>query len=316
MPYRKQILKVLVLAGGPDRERPVSLASGCQVAQALRDAGHEVRERDIKPNDLSALNEFESWEGDVIFPVLHGKWGEGGGLQHILDDRGDPYVGCSGPAAELCMDKHRTKLALLSRGLPTPPFQLVSIGQAHTMTLPVVVKAIDEGSSISLVVCRTEDEVLHARHQMRNEHPKLIIEQYIHGKELTVGVIGDLTQRGGYSALPPIQIIPATDYYDYDAKYERDDTRYLFDIDLPDNVIQLVKQLAMDAHSTLGVRHLCRVDFIVDQANQPWILEINTIPGFTSHSLLPMAARQAGIEMPQLVDRLARLAIGDKYQQS
>src|SRR5690606_21079307 len=137
-------LNVLVLAGGPDRERAVSLKSGAEVAAALRAAGHSVREADIHPDDLSALDAFVDWPGDVVFPVLHGKWGEGGGLQRILDERGLPYVGCGGPAAKLCMDKYRTKLALVAQGLPTPPFEFVGVGQPITLRPPLVVKAPDE----------------------------------------------------------------------------------------------------------------------------------------------------------------------------
>lgn len=305
-------LKVLVLAGGPDRERPVSLQSGAQVAAALREAGHEVLERDISPDDLTALDAFTAWDGDVIFPVLHGRWGEGGGLQHILDERGLPYVGCSGPAAELCMDKHRTKMVLTSKSLPTPPCELLGPGQRLTLRPPLVLKAVDEGSSLGLAICRDAKAVSAARRRLGRQYPRLLAEQFIAGKEITVGIIAPADDAGpAYHALPPIQIVPATEYYDYQAKYDRDDTRYLFEIDLPADVLGRVSELALAAHRALGVRHLSRVDFIVDAHHQPWILEINTIPGFTTHSLLPMAARQAGLTLPALVDRLARHALAD-----
>lgn len=307
----KDRLNVLVLAGGPDRERDVSLKSGQEVARALQEAGHSVTLRDITPENLAPLDEFAQLNCDVIFPVLHGKWGEGGGLQHLLDQRNLPYVGCCGAAAELCIDKHRTKLVLAAHSLPTPAFELVTVGQPLSIHLPVVVKPVDEGSSFGMAICHDAQQLHQARTRLRDNYPKLLVEQFVAGKEITVGIVGQAASQGNneYQVLPPIQIVPATEFYDYQAKYDRDDTRYLFDIDLPPAVLTQIKSLALAAHHALGVRHLSRVDFIVDADNQPWILEINTIPGFTSHSLLPMAARQAGIEMPTLVDRLVRLAL-------
>lgn len=284
--------------------------SGGEIAAALEYAGHIVRTRDIRPEDLSALDEFNDWPGDVIFPALHGKWGEGGGLQHILDERGLPYVGTGGAAAELCMDKRRTKLALDADGLPTPPFEVLCVGEPCTLEPPVVVKPIDEGSSIDMAICHTAEQIHTARRDFRDRHTHLLVEKYIAGKELTVSILGGFPD--GERALPVIEIVPATEFYDYEAKYTRDDTAYRFgaDIGLPDWVLEECQRLALAAHHELGARHLSRVDFMVDGQQQPWILELNTLPGFTTHSLLPMAARKAGIEMPQLVDQLVRLAVG------
>lgn len=303
----KDRLKIMVLAGGPDRERPVSLSSGTEVSAALRQAGHEVRQRDIASDDLSCLDEFLDWGGDVIFPALHGTWGEGGRLQHILDQRGLPYVGSSAPAAELCMDKHRTKLALAEQHLPTPPHQLLAAGEPISLTPPLVLKPPREGSSIDLLICRNQADVSAGLAELQTRHPRLLVERFIAGREITIGVIEG---PGPSEALPPIQIVPATGFYDYAAKYEREDTRYLFEIDLPSSLLSTMKDMSMRTHSILGCRHLSRVDFIVDEADRPWILEINTIPGFTRHSLLPMAAGQAGMSLPHLYDRLARLALG------
>jgi len=300
-------LNILVLRGGPDRERAVSLKSGAQVAAALREAGHHVREADIGPDDLSALDDFEAWPGDVVFPVLHGLWGEGGPLQELLDDRRLPYVGCTAPAARLCIDKHRTKLVLEQHGIATPAFELVCLGQTPTLPLPAVVKAPAEGSSIGLAICRTDEQLRHALHELFNLAPKLLIERLIPGAEVTVGVISEADGQH-VAALPPIHIVPAVDYYDYDAKYDRDDTQYRFELPGGQRVIETLQQLAVRAHKSLGCRHLSRVDFMLDADHRPWCLEINTMPGFTTHSLLPMAARQAGLDMPALTDRLARLA--------
>lgn len=306
--------KVMVLAGGPDHEREVSLSSGKNIAQALEKARYEVMLRDIMPDDLSALTEYDKWGGDVIFPILHGPWGEGGHLQHILDERNDTYVGCASPAANLCMDKQRTKLVLENKKLPTPDSELLCVGQPVTLDLPVVIKPIADGSSIDLYICKTQEQVDQAMSKIHQRHSKVLVEKFIDGMELTVGIIGTPGYgRDGYHALPVIQIVPATEFYDYDAKYDRDDTKYLIgssQIDLPSEVLEQVQWLSLQTFHEMGCRHLSRVDLMLDQDHKPWIIEINTLPGFTSHSLVPMAAHDTGLTMPELCDHLVRMAIG------
>jgi D-alanine-D-alanine ligase len=301
----------------------VSLKSGAAVTAALREAGHEVRERDILPDNLDALDEFTRWQGQVIFPALHGQWSEGGGLQTILDARGVPYVGCRAAAAQLCMDKARTKTALAEHGLPTPAWQVLTGDTRCDVPLPLVLKPPCEGSSIDVAICRDIRQVEQARATLHGRHAQLLAEAFIAGKEMTVGVLETLavapdraadrsSKPNQLQALPPIQIVPATEFYDYQAKYDRDDTRYLLDpqaIGLSADVYDQLGVLAKATHRALGCRHMGRVDIMVDSANQPWILEVNTIPGFTSHSLLPMAAARAGVTMPALVDRLVRMAV-------
>jgi len=299
-------LRVLVLAGGPDRERDVSLVGGGQVADALRDAGHDVLQRDIMPDDLSALDDFADFAGDVVFPVLHGRWGEGGGLQRILSDRDLAYVGSGPAAASLCINKHLTKLTVAGHGIQTPQAQLLLPGQKRTVPAPVVIKALEEGSTLGLAICKTEQQADAAQTSLSVDYPRLLAERYVPGKELTVGVLAD--EQGEHTALPVIHIVPAGEYYDYNAKYQRDDTQYLFDIDLPDETLQQVRDWSLTACRALGVRHLGRVDFMVDQFNRPWFIEVNTMPGFTTHSLLPMAAARSGLNLAQLTDRLVRLA--------
>ncbi len=296
----------MVLAGGPDREREVSLMSGATVTNALAQAGHDAQQRDITPDDLSALDEFSRWGGDLIFPMLHGSWGEGGGLQVILESKGLPFVGCRSAVASLCMDKTRTKRVLMEHNLPTPEFESLAPRGRRTLAPPLVVKAPTEGSSIDLVICMDAEEVRRARSRLHRRHPQLLLEKYIKGKELTVGVIAGAQ---GLESLPAIHIVPATEFYNYQAKYDRDDTQYLFNIDLRKEVLRDIQKLAIEAATVLGVKHLCRVDFMVDSDQQPYILEVNTIPGFTSHSLLPKAAQHAGIPLPKLADRLARMAL-------
>jgi D-alanine-D-alanine ligase len=302
-------LKVLVLAGGPDRERDISLISGATITAAVSQAGHEVWQRDITPDNLSALDEFVANKGDVIFPILHGAWGEGGQLQAILDQRNLPYVGCRAPSSKLCMDKDAAKQALLAAGLPTPPSQLLTPGIKRTLDTPLVLKPPLEGSSIDIEICQNPEQVRRARTRLQRRHQTLLAERYIVGKELTVGIIAG--PDGKLRALPPIHIVPATAFYDYSAKYDRDDTQYLFKIALPAPVLADIADISVKAAVALGCRHLCRVDLIVDHDNQPWILEINTLPGFTSHSLLPKAAAHSGIPVPKLVESLLRHALAD-----
>ena len=330
-----QRLKVLILAGGPDRERAVSLKSGAAVAAAARAAGHDVRQSDVGPDNLSALDEFREWGGDVVFPVLHGPWGEGGPMQRILDARGVPYVGCRAEAADLCMDKYRTKERLIAHGLPTPTFERLSRGQTPTIQPPLVVKALREGSSVEMAICKTSGEADRALTDLQSRHEHLLVEQFVKGRDLTVGILGD-------RALSPILILPAGGFYDYAAKYERNDTKYLvglhaiaevfsagaavptgasgsfayveapMDEQAMADVLSEFEELALKAFRALGCRHMARVDFLVtDERCRPTILEVNTIPGFTDHSLLPMAAADVGLSMPKLVDTLLRMAPAD-----
>ncbi len=308
---RSNILKVMVLAGGPDRERDVSLKSGKQVAAALREAGHEVIERDLLPDDTAALDEFALWCTEspgvgVVFPIFHGKWGEGGGAQRLLDQRGVAYVGCREAAARLCTDKTETKKTLQNAGIPTPAFELVDASGRPTLSPPVVVKPNDDGSSIDLAICHDQAALDAAWAELSSRNDALLVERFVRGREMTVGVICDVD--GQPQALPSIHIIPATEFYDYDAKYLRDDTQYHFDAVSPE-VESHLAALAIQTFTTLGCRHLARVDVFVDEDDRPWVIEVNTLPGFTTHSLLPMAARRAGLAMPAFVDRLVRLAV-------
>ena len=307
MPF--QSLHVLVLAGGPDRERDVSLMSGGQVANALRTAGHTVTEADVWPHDLSALERAKQDGVDVVFPVLHGPWGEGGPLQKILEQRGFAFVGCQEKAARLCMDKWAAKQVLLDHKLPTPEAELLMRGgPRRTLQAPLVVKAIDEGSSYALEICGDELQADVAVAKLFRDHESLLVERFVQGMELTVGVIEALGCDKP-TVLPTIHIVPAVDYYDYEAKYTRDDTQYRFDIDPPE-MGALLGELALRAFRGLGCRHLARVDFMVDEQLNPWILEANTMPGFTSHSLLPKAAAQHGLSFASLCDSLVRLSRG------
>lgn len=302
--------EVLVLAGGPDDERAVSLESAAAVAAALREAGAMVHEETI---DRPTVGELAAMPGEVVFPVLHGAFGEGGPLQDVLVALGRPFVGSGPNAARLAMDKLATKLVAASLGIPTLRACVLSAHDAVLpMELPVVVKPVHEGSSVGLHLCRDAAAWAQAHAAVSRDigaRPGRVymVEPMVRGRELTVGVLG---HGSAISVLPIVEIAAPGGVYDYAAKYDRDDTRYVVDPELADSLATECRDAAVTLTRALGVRHLARVDFLVDREGAAWLLEVNTMPGFTGHSLLPMAARAIGIEMPALCAQLVRAAIG------
>jgi D-alanine-D-alanine ligase len=295
-------MNITVLYGGPSSEREVSLVSGRSVIDGLRSMGHLVFASDVSPDDLSGLDH----PADVIFPVLHGEFGESGELQEILESRGVPFVGSGSSASRLGMNKVLTKQAWEKAGLPTPPYRVIQRGQPiPTTPASCVVKAIDGGSSIDVYVCKAPAELpaqaQNAIEQVLSRHPAALVEQFIDGIELTVGLLEE-------SPLAPIRIVPKREFFDYEAKYKSTETEHRFDTGLPAEVVEHCRQLARKANDVVGARDLARIDIMLDKQNQPYLLEINTLPGFTPRSLLPEAAKHAGIEFGPLVDRLVRRA--------
>jgi D-alanine-D-alanine ligase len=296
-------MKVIVLLGGPSAEREVSLVSGRAVANGLRSMGHEVFESDISPTDLKGLDR----PADVVFPVLHGNFGESGELQEILEARNLPFVGSGSKASRLGMNKADTKKAWEAAGLPTPPYKVVTSADAAIPEEACVVKALDSGSSIDVYVCRggPEGTPTGAREALRSivqKHGRALVEKFIAGPELTVGLLEE-------KPLAPIRIVPKRDFFDYEAKYKDKETEHRFDTGLPSDLIERCRELARKANAVVGARDLARIDIMIDEkTNAPYLLEINTLPGFTPVSLLPEAAKHAGIEFGPLVDRLARRA--------
>jgi D-alanine-D-alanine ligase len=299
---------VLVLGGGPDAEREVSLNSSKGVADALRAGGRfKVEYRVI---DRISASELRALPGDVVFPVLHGAFGEGGPLQDLLEAGGRPYVGCGPRAARLAMDKVATKLAASRVGIPTAESCVVDVKDDLLPFLPpLVVKPIHDGSSVGLHMVKCDACWPPARTAVRDDVKRqpgraYMAERFIPGRELTVGMLDG-------RPLPIIHIAPADGPYDYEAKYTRDDTRYFLNPDLGAGVSERIARDASTLCEALGVRHLARVDFILDPQGRHWLLELNTMPGFTSHSLVPMAAKHSGLEMPALCNRLVELALRD-----
>lgn len=295
---------VAVLGGGPDMEREVSIESSTAVAKALSDAGLKA-----ELHIIDQLDNLAHIAGDVVFPVLHGRWGEGGPLQDILVRDGRPYVGCGPLAARTCMDKIAAKLEAARFGIRTPPACLYNHNDRVAMEPPLVMKPALEGSSVGLSICRTpedvEQAVAFAKQDLR-AHPGQVtmVERLIKGREVSSPLIA---KDGKLVALPLIEIAPAEGVYDYEAKYKRDDTVYTVD---PGGIDAAPIQAdTLKLAGAIGVRHLCRADYIIDEAGRHWLLEINTMPGFTSHSLVPQAARRTGMEMHELCAHLVQEAL-------
>ncbi len=292
---------VLVLMGGPDAEHEISLMSGREVAQALRDSGrYDVIERVVDRPTVAVL---QTQGADVVFPVLHGRWGEGGPLQAVLQTLGLPYVGSGPRAAAVAMDKLSTKRLVSARGVLTPPDCRLETGRHCPLDPPLVLKPIDDGSSVDLHMCRTEQQVAAAREILHRRRGAIMAEQLVTGREVTAGIVCG-------EPMPLIEIVPSPEvpFYDWQAKYFRDDTRYELDPDLPPGAAEACTRSALTAFGLLGCRDVARADFIVNDRGA-WFLEINTMPGFTTHSLLPMAAARLGLDMASLCSKLVEAAL-------
>ena len=297
-------MNITVLYGGPSAEREVSLVSGRAVIAGLEAMGHTVFASDVSPADLSGLDR----PCEVVFPVLHGSFGESGELQEILERRGLPFVGSGSGRSRLGMDKVATKRAWEAAGLPTPPYRVIRRGEIVGQLPPAgcVVKAIDSGSSLDVYVCRAAPEsppagAAAAIAAVLAKHEQVLVEQLIDGPELTVGLLEE-------QPLAPIRIVPKGEFFDHHAKYAATDTEHRFDTGLPADVVEHCRELARRANAIVGARDLARIDVMLDAEHRPYLLEINTLPGFTPTSLLPEAAAHAGVAFGPLVDRLVRRA--------
>ncbi len=295
-PATRSFGKVAVLFGGRSAEREVSLNSGAAVLAALQRSGVDAHAFDPAQRELQALRD----EGfDCAFIMLHGRFGEDGTVQGALELMGMPYTGSGVLASALAMDKWRTKLVWQAAGLPIPAYELLTDDSdfdsiAQRLGLPLFVKPANEGSSVGITKVKQSGE-LRAAYAEAARHDRLVLaEQFIGGGEYTVALLGG-------QALPVIKIEPAAEFYDYEAKYLRNDTRYLCPCGLPPEKETKMQQLAQRAFDLLGGSGWGRVDFLLDQAGKSYLLEVNTVPGMTSHSLVPMAARQAGMSFEQLV---------------
>ncbi len=300
--------KVAVLFGGTSAEREVSLNSGARVLAALQGQGIDAHAYDPATQPLDALKGY-----DRAFIALHGRHGEDGTIQGALELMHIPYTGSGVMASALGMDKFRTKLLWQAAGLPVPEYALLTADSDFAdiedeLGLPIFVKPAHEGSSIGITKVAEHGRLREAWAAAARHDPLVIAERGVMGGEYTVGIIG----RGDdMVALPIIKIEPATDWYDYEAKYNRDDTRYLCPCGLPEAKEMEIRKGALEAFRILGGRGWGRVDFLMDEEGNHCFLEVNTSPGMTDHSLVPMAARVAGMDYPALVRHVLELAAND-----
>ncbi|HWU83508.1 MAG TPA: D-alanine--D-alanine ligase [Methylophilaceae bacterium] len=293
--------KVAVLMGGRSGEREVSLKSGAAVLAALQRQGVDAHAFDPAERPLHDIEGF-----DRAFIALHGRYGEDGTIQGALELLGIPYTGSGVMASAVGMDKWRTKLLWRAAGTVTPDFELVTADSdlaaiEQRLGLPLFVKPANEGSSIGISKVKQAGELKAAYELAAQADPLVIVEQFVGGGEYTVGILGD-------QVLPIIRIVPANEFYDYEAKYLRDDTQYLCPCGLSAEKEAQIQAEALQAFRTVGGRGWGRVDFLMDEAGRHYFLEVNTSPGMTDHSLVPMAAKAAGIGFDQLVLKILEMA--------
>ena len=295
--------KVAVLMGGKSAEREVSLKSGGMVLAALRKKGVDAHAFDPKERDLQDLIKERYAR---VFIALHGRFGEDGTVQGILEWLGIPYTGSGVLASALAMDKLRTKRMWAAEGLPTAPYAVLEKDTnlkavAKRLGTPMFVKPASEGSSVGMSKVRKAGDLEEAYALAVNYDPVVIAEKFIDGPELTVAILGE-------QVLPIIRIETPREFYDYEAKYLADDTRYLIPCGLPAKKEKEIQALCLKAFRALGCRGWGRVDLMLDKRGRPFLLEINTSPGMTDHSLVPMAARAVGIPYEDLCIKVLEMA--------
>ena len=293
---------VALLAGGDSDERPISLQSGSAVHAALVSRGHAVMDLDPHVVDLAEVD----WRAfDVAFIALHGRFGEDGQVQQILDLAGIPYTGSQATASRLAFSKSAAKERFQQYGVPTPNYTLIHYSDdverlqriALGMGFPLVMKPDTQGSSLGVTIVESMEHVEQAAQNCFRYDSFGLMESAIRGTEWTVAVIDDLV-------LPAIEIETPNTWFDYHAKYHSDETKYRFDYQVPAATVRQIEAVSLAACQALGTRGLARVDLRLDEQNQPLVLEVNTVPGLTDHSLAPKAAAQAGIDFAELCERM------------
>ena len=296
MSGKKRFQKVAVMMGGPSSEREVSLRSGAAVAKALRARGYEVAEV-VVGEDCS----FEVPPGtEVAFVAMHGRFGEDGGIQAVLQKKSIPHTGSSPEASARAFDKFQSKPILVKAGIPTPPFEFLRKGQKRTLPLPVVVKPVRQGSSVGVSRVFREEEWPAALEAALGYDEIALVEEFIPGMELTVGVVGD-------TVLPVIEILTPDGNYDYHAKYTEGASSHQIPARIPEETTSACQQTALAVFRALGCSGMGRVDIRLRPDGKFFVLELNNIPGFTDVSLLPDAAKKHGWDFQELCDRILNM---------
>jgi D-alanine-D-alanine ligase len=290
------IRTVAVLMGGPSDEREVSLASGRAVAEGLRESGFDVLEIDINGRILVLPDGI-----DAVFIALHGAFGEDGGIQAELSKRGIPYTGSNAEASRKAFDKITCKQIMAANDIPTPAYEVLKIGKTCSMGLPVVIKPARQGSSIGIHLVSEDSGMEAALADAFLYDEQVIAEKYIEGRELTVGIVAD-------EILPIVEIDAPDTWYDYGAKYSDGTSQYFVPAPLDETCRRTCEGYARSLYRAVGCRGLARVDMRYSSDGSVYVLELNSIPGFTETSLLPKAAVHAGMSFNQLCDRVLRTA--------
>ncbi|MCE0497772.1 MAG: D-alanine--D-alanine ligase [Methylacidiphilales bacterium] len=288
--------RLAVLMGGLSAEREVSLRSGAAVMEALNDAGYDATEVIVDSDKFHLPPGTE-----LAFLALHGTFGEDGQVQALLEEKGIPYTGADAETSRIAFDKEKTKEKFRQHGVPTPEGQLVCRLEDVTLAPPVFIKPNAQGSSVGTHPAANREEIAAALTDALKYDSSVLVERFIRGRELTVGVLGD-------EALPIVEIRPRDGFYDYTNKYTKGCTEYFCPADLPAEITALIQRHALTAHRAIGNTVYSRIDFILENDTTPYCLEINTIPGMTATSLLPKAAAAVGIAFPQLCRRIVELS--------
>jgi len=298
--------KIAVVMGGPSAERDVSIATGTGVMRALDKLGYDARSLDFDARFIEALRELEP---DVVFNALHGKGGEDGQLQGILDWMGLAYTGSDLAGCALAMDKHNTKKLLAAEGLPTPAWDTYDLRGGTlpllpgSLNLPLVVKPRADGSSVGVMLVKTHEQWTAAMIGAAARTNDVLAEEYIAGREFSCGILGE-------EALPIVEIAASDEFYTYDAKYKPGGSRHYVPAPIDSDLASRLQMLALSVHRLIGLRDYSRTDFIVTKEGRPYILEINALPGLTPSSLLPDECNAIGISYEALIDRLVGYADG------
>ncbi|MEE9343999.1 MAG: D-alanine--D-alanine ligase [Methylococcales bacterium] len=301
--------RVAVAMGGASAEREISLNSGNAVLSALVEQGVNAVAVDIGIDPISALL---TEQYDRVFNIVHGRGGEDGVLQGVLESMGLPYTGSGVLGSALCMDKLKTKLCWQASQLPTPACITLKTHEdiervVNQLGFPVIVKPVREGSSIGMNKATSTQQLTDAWQQAREFDDEVMAEQWITGNEYTVGIIEN-------QALPLIRLQTPNDFYDYQAKYHANTTQYHCPSGLAEEQETQLQQLALNASQIVDATGWSRVDLFVDDAKQPWLIEINTVPGMTDHSLVPMAAKAMGMDFKQLVWQILETSMENAQQ--
>lgn len=310
MSVSPQDCRVALLAGGTSGEREISIASGNGAKAALEEAGYSVEW--IDPANRDDLKRLIDEKFDVAFLCLHGKMGEDGTVQGMLELLGIPYTCSHVQASALAMDKIKSKILYANGGIPTAQFEQLVKGQdidysalVETIGIPCVVKPATEGSALGVEIVEDAAELEAAIQRVFEIDSLVLIEQFVVGTEVTAAVLGNDDPKG----LPIIKIVPTGEFYDFDSKYKPGGSQHICPAPLDDDITKKVQEYAIVAHKVLGCSGVSRSDFIIDADGTPWILETNTIPGMTATSLLPDAARAYGMTFPELCNALIEFAL-------